>query len=84
MRSRVMRRVCQLAATWMLIWVLGPVIPALAQGTNGGIAGTVADAQGGVLPGVTVTLRNADTGVARATVTEPDGRYRFPTLPSGR
>jgi hypothetical protein len=44
----------------------------------------VADAQGGVLPGVTLTLRNADTGVIRTSVTEADGAYRFAGLPPGR
>src|SRR5918993_1198806 len=62
----------------------GPSTPAAAQTTNGAIAGTVSDAQGGVLPGVTVTLRNADTGLSRTIVTEVDGRYRVGGLPPGR
>jgi hypothetical protein len=40
---------------------------AAAQGTGGSISGTAKDAQGGVLPGVTVTLRNEATGVTRPT-----------------
>src|SRR6185503_10829696 len=39
---------------------------------------------GGVLPGVTVTVRNVDTGIIRTVVTEGDGRYRVAALPSGR
>ena len=42
------------------------------------------DEQGGVLPGVTMTLRNQDTGVSRTLTTEADGRYRFPALAPGR
>jgi hypothetical protein len=57
---------------------------AAAQTTNGVIAGIVSDAQGGVLPGVAVTIRNADTGFTRAVVTETDGRYRLAALPPGR
>ncbi len=57
---------------------------AAAQTTNGVIAGIVSDAQGAVLPGVTVTIRNADTGFTRAVVTEADGRYRHAALPPGR
>ena len=42
------------------------------------------DEQGGVLPGVVVTLRNQETGVSRTAMTEVDGRYRFPALAPGR
>ena len=54
--------------------------PAAAQGGTGMIEGVAKDAQGGVLPGVTVTLRNQASGVSRSTVTEADGTYRFPAL----
>jgi hypothetical protein len=63
---------------------LGSVAPAGAQTTGGAIVGVVVDAQGGVLPGVTLTARNADTGVVRTTVTEADGKFRLPGLPPGR
>ena len=33
-----------------------------AQGLTGQISGTVTDSGGGVLPGVTVTIRNVGTG----------------------
>src|SRR6185436_16982971 len=45
--------------------------------------GTVADAQGGVLPGVTITARNINTGFIQSVVTEADGKYRFGALPLG-
>src|SRR4051812_45960137 len=57
---------------------------AAAQGTGAVLVGTVTGAQGGVLPGVTVTTRNVDTGLVRTKVTEPDGQYRLPALPPGR
>src|SRR5262249_22039432 len=57
--------------------------PAIAQTTNGVISGIVADAQGGVLPGVTVTGRNIETGITRTVVTESDGRYRLAAVPPG-
>jgi outer membrane receptor protein involved in Fe transport len=63
--------------------VLSPVT-ALAQGPTGRIEGTVRDEQGGALPGVTMTLRNQDSGVTRTVVTEPDGRYAFPALSPGK
>jgi hypothetical protein len=55
-----------------------------AQGPTGRIEGVVRDAQGAVLPGVTMTLRNQDTGVTRTLVTEADGRYAFPAISPGR
>jgi Carboxypeptidase regulatory-like domain/TonB dependent receptor len=59
--------------------------PASAQSTaaNGSIEGTIVDASGGVLPGVTVTISNTDTGTERSVVTNENGRYRAPLLPLG-
>jgi hypothetical protein len=48
----------------------------LAQNTNSSdIRGTVADASGAVLPGVTVSVKNDDTGVVSEFVTNSDGLY---------
>src|SRR5712692_6219808 len=48
----------------------------LAQNTNSSdIRGTVADASGAVLPGVTISVKNNDTGVVREFVTNSDGLY---------
>jgi hypothetical protein len=55
-----------------------------AQETGGGIAGTVADAQGAALPGVTVSLRNEGTNAQLNTVTNSDGAYVLPFVPIGR
>jgi hypothetical protein len=63
---------------------LGLAVAADAQTTGGAIVGVVTDSQGGVLPGVTLTARNADTGMTRTTVTEGDGKYRLAGLPPGR
>lgn len=46
--------------------------PTIAQSTNvGDIRGTVTDASGAVMPGVTVTVLNIDTGVSKAFVYKP-------------
>ena len=55
-----------------------------AQGGTGRIEGIVRDEQGGVLPGVTIVLRNQDSGVTRTLATESDGRYAFPALAPGQ
>ena len=40
---------------------------------NGSIEGTIKDASGGLLPGVTVTVHNNDTGAERVVVTDANG-----------
>jgi hypothetical protein len=60
-------------------------IPGLvqAQGLTGQIAGIVTDTTGGVLPGVTVAIKNVGTGLTRETVTGTDGTFVFPDLLAG-
>ena len=57
--------------------------PAVAQQTEGRIAGTISDQNGGVLPGVTVTVTSAATGATRNAVTDEQGRYTITNLPPG-
>ena len=75
-----------LARTAMTMLMLAlATVSAMAQGgSSAAVTGVIADAQGGVLPGVTVTLRNVETGTLRTTVSEGDGRYGFPGLLPGR
>ena len=56
---------------------------AQTQITTGVIQGTVADATGASLPGVSVEARNLDTNQARTLVTESDGRFVFLQLAPG-
>ena len=57
--------------------------PAPAQEFRGGISGTITDTTGGVLPGVTVTITNAETAVAQMIVTDSNGLYQIRYLNSG-
>ena len=65
---------------------MATALPVAAQSTaiNGSIEGVVADDSGAVLPGVTVTIDNLDTGDSRVVVTSESGLYRAPLLPLGR
>jgi hypothetical protein len=61
-----------------LCWALIGAAPLAAQTvTTGNIAGTVTDAQGGVLPGATVVAVHTDTGTTYEAVTGTDGRYNI-------
>jgi len=63
----------------------GTAATASAQSTaiNGTIEGTVVDTSGAVLPGVTVTVTNTETGAQRTVVTNDRGLFRAPLLPLG-
>src|SRR5689334_8314632 len=60
-----------------------PATPAAAQVEQGRLLGTVKDAQGGVLPGATVTATSPALIGQRTALTETDGRYLLTNLPSG-
>ena len=47
------------------------------------MSGTVRDESGAVLPGVTVTATQVDTGAMRTAVTDENGAYVLPNLPTG-
>jgi len=64
------------------LMALTPSLLAQSAGT-GALTGTVTDATGGVIPGVTVTLTSTDTNQTRSTATGENGSYRFALLPPG-
>ena len=49
-------------------------LPVLAQ-VSAALSGRVTDRSGAVIQGATVTAKDTDTGVARTTITDADGRY---------
>src|SRR5215510_15156031 len=51
-----------------------------AQTTSATVSGTIQDAQGGVLPGVSVTLTSKTQGNAQTTTTDSGGRCVFPVV----
>ena len=51
-----------------------------AQTTSASVSGTVQDSQGGVLPGVTVTLTSRTQGNVLTAVTDEGGRFVFPIV----
>src|ERR1051325_9267092 len=59
-------------------------LAAQTQITTGVIQGTVQDSTGAVLPGVDVTVVNAETNLTQSRTTDSDGRFVFLQLPTGR
>jgi len=57
--------------------------PAFSQSGNASLNGSVEDAQGAYVPGVTITATNNNTGVASETFTNDVGVYNFPSLLPG-
>jgi hypothetical protein len=56
---------------------------ALAQILYGSIVGAVKDPQGALIPGVTVTITNTETGLTRDTVTDAQGSYTLTNVLPG-
>src|SRR5690349_4364557 len=83
--SSLRRHLRSVAAVFLALAALLGAAPAHAQSTaaNGAIEGTVVDNSGGVLPGVTVTVANTETGTTRSVVTNESGLYRATLLPLG-
>ncbi|MFZ2492201.1 MAG: TonB-dependent receptor [Thermoanaerobaculia bacterium] len=67
---------------FVLLLVLVAATPLFAQETTGHITGTVVDASGAAMPGVTVEAVN-QRGQRFNTTTDGSGNYRFPATPPG-
>ena len=57
--------------------------PSWSQILHGSLVGTVRDATGAAMPGVRLSLKNADTGQLRGGATDENGAYSFNTLLPG-
>jgi hypothetical protein len=75
--ARFVRTGCAVA-----LLLCASVVLALAQAT-GEFSGRVTDESGAVLPGVTVTATQTATGFMRTAVTDGEGAWTMPNLPTG-
>jgi len=70
--------------TAVLLLVLSLTEPVRAQlGNEGSVEGVVTDPSGAVIPGVTLTARNADTSATFTATADATGLFRFLILPVG-
>jgi hypothetical protein len=60
------------------------VLAPLHAQTNATLQGRVFDQSGAVIARATVSLRTADSGLDRTTVTDAEGRYQLAGIPAGR
>src|SRR4029077_13430522 len=75
---RVWLGCCSAGALILLLTASAAWAQATAQ-----LSGTVRDESGAVLPGVTVTATQTDTGLVRTDVTDETGGYLLTNLPTG-
>src|SRR5882672_10244691 len=54
-----------------------------AQTSNATLGGTVSDASGAFIPGVTITATNTATGIAPTVFSNEAGAYQFASLQTG-
>ena len=69
------------AAAFLLLFL--SLANAFSQTTNATLGGTVADASRALIPGVTVTATNTQTGIVTTVVTNETGAYQFASLQTG-
>jgi len=64
--------------TFLVLFFLALVsVPAFAQ-SDASISGQVADVTGGTVPGVSLTIKNLETGTERIIQTDEAGRFHAP------
>jgi hypothetical protein len=63
---------------------LGISMQAFAEDGSGFISGNSISSGGEKLGGVSITVKNIDTGLTRSALSDEDGMFRFPLLPAGK
>lgn len=82
-RSLTAQRPWRLAVWLLVMFGLAVGIPAMAQSGRGTLIGTVKDATGAIIPGASISLKEAHTGSAYAGKSTADGLFSFPELEPG-
>src|SRR5262249_48735681 len=66
-----------------LLFLLFVSTNAFPQTTNATLGGTVTDSSKALIPGVTITATNTQTGIVNSSVTNESGTYQFASLQPG-
>ena len=88
MVSKRGRRACAAAAFVAgIIAIIAMILPGnglvFGQEFSATMSGVVHDANGGLVPGVSVTAKHTESGLTRTVITNETGSYRMPALPVG-
>ena len=67
----------------LLVLAICAALTVLAQAPVGSLTGTVHDTTGAIMPGVSVSVTNKDTGLERKMVTSAEGIFSAASLPAG-
>jgi len=69
----------------LAVWSLVVVVPVFgfSQAGTGQIQGVCRDPEGAAIPGVTVAIRETQTGAERVVKTDETGRFAAPFMPVG-
>src|SRR4051812_31477407 len=71
-------------AVLVLGWAMIGGATLRAQVGHATLTATIVDAQGGALPGASITVTEQATGASRTITTDKDGVFRVSALPPGR
>jgi hypothetical protein len=74
-----MKRFVSMAALLSAVWIT----IAIAQTSNATLGGTVSDASGALMPGVSITAANTQTGISTTVLSNESGAYQFASLQTG-
>src|ERR1043166_248663 len=72
-----------LAVYMVLLWLLFNPPRSVAQTVTGRIVGPIHDAQGAVIPGLSVSAKNLETGAERTAVSDESGGFIVTNIPAG-
>ena len=80
----ISRRGLRAALVGSLALSLAPLLAAPAAAQNASVTGRITDSSGGALPGASIVLTNADTGLKTLSTSNDEGLYAAPSLSPGR
>ena len=73
-----------IAVSLFVLLAVASVVVSQTQITTGTIQGSVTDANGAVMPGATVEIKNLDTNISKTLTTDEGGRFVALALPPGK
>src|SRR6058998_3114883 len=69
--------------TAIVLLIVFVTCPVYAQTATATIVGVVKDTSGALIPGVSIGVKNTETGLTRTAISSESGSYNVPLLPVG-